>query len=128
MHLQVPSGVQRLSIYIARREAPSLMGRVDGLDGHQKCPLKFFKLCEYLELVYIYLYTKLKLSPTLLWVSKFHVKLGVWFDGMGRVGRMGRSSKVSFKILHILWVCRLSIYLLIHEIKIVTDILMGFKI
>ena len=47
------------------------------------------------------------------------------FDGMGR---MGRSSKVSFKILHILWVCRLSIYLLIHEIKIVTDILMGFKI
>ena len=46
------------------------------------------------------------------------------FDGMGRVGR---SSKVSFKILHILWVFRLSIYLLIHEIKIVTDILMGFK-
>ena len=30
----------------------------DGLDGDQKCPLKFFKLCEYLELVYIYFHTK----------------------------------------------------------------------
>ena len=27
-------------------------------DGNQKCPLKFFKLCGHLELVYIYLYTK----------------------------------------------------------------------
>ena len=48
------------------------------------------------------------------------------FDGTG--GRMGRKSKVSFKILHTLWVYRLSIYLLIHEIKIVTNILMDFKI
>ena len=32
-----------------------LMGRTD---GNQKCPLIFFKLCGYLELVYIYLYTK----------------------------------------------------------------------
>ena len=50
-------------------------GRVDGLDGPEKCPLNFFKLGRHLELVYIYLYTKLKLSPT-LWVSKFDVKLG----------------------------------------------------
>ena len=41
--------------FTARREAPSLMGRVD---GDQKCPLNFFELCGYLELVYIYLYTK----------------------------------------------------------------------
>ena len=30
----------------------------DGTDGEQKCPLKFFKLCGHLEIVYIYLYTK----------------------------------------------------------------------
>ena len=47
---------------------------------------------------------------------------------VGRVGRMGRSRKVSFKFLHTLLVFRLSIYLLIHEIKIVTNILTGFKI
>ena len=49
------------------------------------------------------------------------------FDGTGRVGRVGRSRKVSFKFLHTLWVYRLSIYLLVYEIKIVTNILMGFK-
>ena len=47
------------------------------------------------------------------------------FDG---VGRMGRSRKVSFKFLHTLWVYRLCICILIYEIKIVTNILMGFKI
>merc|ERR1711973_1015838 len=40
---------------------------------------------------------------------------------MGRTGRTdgtdGRKSKVSFKILHTLFVYRLSIYLLIHEKK-----------
>ena len=46
-------------------------------DGHQKCPLNFFILCGYIDKIYIYLYTKLKLSPTFLWVSKFDVKLGV---------------------------------------------------
>ena len=55
------------------------------------------------------------------------------FDGTGgrtggRVGRVDGISKVSFKIFHTLWVYRLSIYLLIYEIKIVTNILMGFKI
>ena len=45
------------------------------------------------------------------------------FDGTG-----GRSSKVSFKILHTLWVFRTCIYILVYEIKIVTNILMGFKI
>ena len=34
-----------------------MMGR-DGLDGPEKCPLKFFKLCGHLEHVYIYLCTK----------------------------------------------------------------------
>ena len=42
----------------ARREAPSLMGRADGLGGPKKCPLNFFELCGHLELIYIYLYTK----------------------------------------------------------------------
>ena len=47
---------------------------------------------------------------------------------MGRVGRMGRSRKVSFKILQTLWAFRTYIYILVYEIKIVTNILMGFKI
>ena len=54
------------------------------------------------------------------------------FDGrmerVGRVGRNGRSRKVSFKFLHTLWVYRLCICLLVYEIKIVTNILMGLKI
>ena len=45
------------------------------------------------------------------------------FDGTG-----GRSRKVSFKFLHTLWVYRLCICLLVYEIKIVTNILMGFKV
>ena len=52
-------------------------GRVDGLDGDEKCPLIIFKFCGYIDKIYIYLYTKKKLSPTFLWVSKFDVKLGV---------------------------------------------------
>ena len=43
-------------------------------------------------------------------------------------GRVGRSRKVSFKFLHTLWVNRLCIYLLVYEIKIVTNILMGLKV
>ena len=51
------------------------------------------------------------------------------FDGTdGTDGTDGRSRKVSFKFLHTLLVFRLSIYLLIHKIKVVTNILMGFKI
>ena len=54
------------------------------------------------------------------------------FDGTGWTGWTGgtggRSRKVSFKFLHTLWVYRLCIYLLVYEIKIVTNILMGFKI
>ena len=46
----------------------------------------------------------------------------------GRVGRVERSRKVSFKFLHTLWVYRLNIYLLVYEIKIVTNILMGLKV
>ena len=51
----------------------------DGTDGtggtgwtgrteYQKCPLNFFILCGYIDYVYVYLYTKLKLSPIFLWV------------------------------------------------------------
>ena len=47
---------------------------------------------------------------------------------MGRVGRVGRSREVSFKFLLTLWVYRLCICLLVYEIKIVTNILMSFKI
>ena len=67
----------------ARRQAPSLMGRVGRVervgrvgragrvgrvDGPEKCPLYFFILCRYIDYIYVYLYTKLKLSPTILWV------------------------------------------------------------
>ena len=47
---------------------------------------------------------------------------------MGRVGRVGRWSKVSFKILQTLWEFRTCIYILVYEIKIVTNIVMGLKI
>ena len=47
---------------------------------------------------------------------------------VGRVGRVGRSRKVSFKFLQTLWAFRTCIYILVYEIKIVTNILMGFKI
>ena len=50
---------------------------------------------------------------------------------MGRVGRVDGwdgISKVSFNFLHTLWLYRLCIYLLVYEIKIVTNILMGFKV
>ena len=51
----------------ARREAPSLMGRVDGWtgwtggrvdgwDGPEKGPLNFFILCGYIDYVYVYLH------------------------------------------------------------------------
>ena len=46
---------------------------------------------------------------------------------LGRVGRVRRSSKVSFKFLQTLWVFRTCLYILAYEIKIVTNILMGFK-
>ena len=58
-------------------------------------------------------------------------KRRVWWDGWDGLDEwdgLDGISKVSFKILHTLWVYRLSIYLLIHEIKIVTNIVMGFKI
>ena len=48
-----------------------------GRTGYQNCPLNFFILCVYIDKVYTYLYTKYKLSPTFLCVSKFDVKLGV---------------------------------------------------
>ena len=47
---------------------------------------------------------------------------------MGRVGRVGRSRKVSFKFLQTLWAFRTCIYILVYKIKIVTNILMRFKI
>ena len=50
----------------------------------------------------------------------------VVFDGTG--GRMGRSRRVSFKFLHTLCLYILCICLLVYEIKIVTNILMGFKV
>ena len=50
----------------------------DGWDGISKGSFNFFFiLCTHIDKIYIYLYTKKKLSPTLLWVSKFDVKLGV---------------------------------------------------
>ena len=49
---------------------------------------------------------------------------GVGWDGMGWDGL----TKVSFNFLHTLWVYRLCLYLLIQLLKIVINILMGFKI
>ena len=46
-------------------------------------------------------------------------------EGPSLMGRTdGRSSKVSFKFLRTLWVFRTCIYILLYEIKIVTNILM----
>ena len=53
----VPPGSSILTL-TARREAPSLMDGWDGLDGPEKCPLNFSILCEYIEYLYFYLYTK----------------------------------------------------------------------
>ena len=47
----------------------------------------------------------------------------VWWDG-----RVGRSSKVSFKFLQTLWEFRTCIYILVYKIKVAANILMGFKI
>ena len=55
----VPPGSSILTL-TARREAPSLMGRVGRVgrvDGPEKCPLNFFILCGYIDYVYVYLYT-----------------------------------------------------------------------
>ena len=46
---------------------------------------------------------------------------------MGWMGWTDGPSKGSFNFFHTLLFCRLGIYLLIHKIKIVTNILMGFK-
>ena len=86
----VPSGSSAKSLTrrpkAGRARSASLMGRVgrtgwtggtDGRTGYQKCPSIFFILCKYIDYVYIYLYTKKKLSPPFLWVAKFDVKLGV---------------------------------------------------
>ena len=43
-------------------------------------------------------------------------------------GRVGRSSKVSFKFLLTLWAFRTYIYILVYKIKVAANILMGFKI
>ena len=53
----VPSGSSAISLTRAEGRA-SAKREFDGTDGDQKCPLNFFKLCGYLELVYIYLHTK----------------------------------------------------------------------
>ena len=47
---------------------------------------------------------------------------------MGRVGRVGRSWRVSFKFLQTWCAFRTCIYILVSKIKIVTNILMGLKI
>ena len=49
-------------------------------------------------------------------------------EGSTLMGRVGRSSKMSFNIRHTLWPYTTCIHLLIYEIKIVTNILMGFKL
>ena len=65
--------------FTPRARSASLMGWVgwDGT-GYQKCPSNFFILCEYIGNVYTYIYIYIhvqSVSPTLLWVWKFDVKL-----------------------------------------------------
>ena len=85
-------------IYTTRPEELSLRMGWDGWTGwdgmgYQKFLSIFFILSGYIKHVYVYLYVYLKiftiivmglkyiytqkLSPTFLWVSEFHVKLGV---------------------------------------------------
>ena len=53
-------------------------GWTGGTDGISKVSFNFLHtLYAYIRYIYTYLYTKKKLSPTFLWVSKFDVKLGV---------------------------------------------------
>ena len=44
---------------------------------YQKCPSILFIVWMYIEYVYMYIYRYSKFSPTILWDSKFNVKLGV---------------------------------------------------
>ena len=64
------------------------MGRAGGTDANQKSLSMFFILVRNIEHVYIYLYTKYKLPPTFLRVSKFDIKLGmgVQFSHLQLVG------------------------------------------
>ena len=78
-HLQCPFGVQRLSIYTTRREAPSLrMGWMGWMDGISKVSFNVLhSLWVYRTFIYLLICIFKKLSPTFVWVSKFDVKLGV---------------------------------------------------
>ena len=52
------------------------MGGWMGVAEYQKCPSNFLILFEYIGNVYTYIYINVQsLSPTLLWVRKFDVKL-----------------------------------------------------
>ena len=55
-----------------------------------------------------------------------YLKTQAEFDGTDGLG--GRSRKVSFKFLQTLCAFRTYVYILEYEIKIITNILMGFKI
>ena len=125
----------------SRHEAPSLMG-LDwmGWDGHQLGPSVFFKLCGYIDHVYIYLYTysnshqrfngsqKLIFSSSVwgitwrtAWRTAWRIAwLKAWrtacVSGViirlfeDGTGRDGRSTKVSFNFLHALWEIRKCAY------------------
>ena len=56
-HLQCPFGVQG-NLHDEARRAEFTDGWMDGWDGteYQKCPLKIFILCKYIDKVYTYLY------------------------------------------------------------------------
>ena len=52
---QCPSGGPVITLSKTRPKA-EFDGTGGGMDGDQKCPLNFFKLCRYLEIIYIYIY------------------------------------------------------------------------
>ena len=75
--LQCPFGVQGRSTQRGPK-GRVWWGWTGGTGGRsRKVSSKFLHNLWVYRYKYFYLYTKLKLSPTFLWVSKFHVKLGV---------------------------------------------------
>ena len=62
----------------ARRAEFDGMGGMGGMGGteYQKCPLKIFILCEYIDKVYTYIYMWLKNAPKILMGFKIWCQVG----------------------------------------------------
>ena len=123
---------------LRRGRQPALDG-LDGWDSDQKCPLNLFIL--FGDIDYVCILIPIQNKNCHQHSYGFQNFMSSWgscskISKLQQVGDFSffgskRSllvSKISFNFLHTLWVYRLCICLLIYEIKIVTNILMGFKI